>query len=75
MLQVVGAPTLEALIDQAVPASIRLKAPLELPDGQTEYQYLRDLRRLASQNELFKSFIGLGYYDCITPSVILRNVL
>jgi glycine dehydrogenase len=75
MLKVVGAASLEALIDEAVPASIRLKAPLELPDGQTEYQYLRDLRRLASRNHLFRSFIGLGYYDCITPSVIQRNVL
>jgi glycine dehydrogenase len=75
MLKAVGASSLEALMDETVPASIRLKAPLELPDGQTEYQYLRDLRQLASQNHLFKSFIGLGYYDCITPSVILRNVL
>jgi glycine dehydrogenase len=75
MLKVVGASSLEALIDEAVPASIRLKGPLELPEGQTEYQYLRDLRRLASRNHLFRSFIGLGYYDCITPSVIQRNVL
>src|SRR5207249_6750071 len=46
-----------------------------LPKGQSEYQYLRDLRRLAARNQIFKSFIGLGYYDCVTPSVILRNVL
>jgi glycine dehydrogenase len=75
MLKVVGASSLSALMDEVVPASIRLKAPLGLPDGQTEYQYLRDLRQLASRNDLFRSFIGLGYHDCITPSVILRNVL
>jgi glycine dehydrogenase len=75
MLKVVGAPSLEALIDEAIPASIRLTRPLDLPDGRTEYQYLRDLGRLASRNHLFRSFIGLGYYDCITPSVIRRNVL
>jgi glycine cleavage system P protein (glycine dehydrogenase) len=75
MLQVVGAPSLDALIDEAVPSRIRLKRPLRLPDGQSEYQFLRDLRALASRNHVFRSFIGLGYYDTITPSVIIRNVL
>ncbi len=75
MLKVVGAPSLDALMDEAIPSRIRLKKPLDLPDGQSEYEFLRELRKVASQNQLFRSFIGLGYYDCITPSVILRNVL
>src|SRR6185295_17662717 len=75
MLKVVGAPSLDALIDQAIPPRIRLREPLDVPDGITEYQFLRDLRRTASRNQVFRSFIGLGYSDTITPSVILRNVL
>ena len=75
MLKVVGAASLDELIDQAIPSRIRLRAPLNLPDGQSEYQFLRDLRTVASKNTVARSFIGLGYYDCITPSVILRNVL
>jgi glycine dehydrogenase len=75
MLKVVGASSLDALIDEAIPSRIRLTQPLDLPNGQSEYEFLRDLRRLAARNEVFKSYIGLGYHDCITPSVILRNVL
>ena len=75
MLKAVGAPSLDALVDEAIPARIRLKAPLGLPDGQSEYHFLRELRQVASRNQIFRSFIGLGYSDCITPSVILRNVL
>src|ERR671937_1871448 len=75
MLKVVGAPTLDALIDEAIPPRIRLKQPPDLPEGQSEYQFLRDLRRVASRNQVFRSYIGRGYYDCITPAVILRNVL
>jgi len=75
MLKVAGAPSLDALIDQAIPERIRLRKPLDVPDGRSEYQFLRDLRRVASRNQVYRSFIGLGYYDTITPSVILRNVL
>jgi glycine cleavage system P protein (glycine dehydrogenase) len=75
MLTAVGAVSLDALMDEVIPASIRLQKPLDLPVGQSEYEYLRDLRRLASRNQVFRSFIGLGYYDCVTPSVIMRNVL
>ena len=75
MLKVVGASSLEALMEEAVPARIRLKEPLNLPDGQSEQQYLRELRQIALRNQLFRSYIGLGYYDCFTPSVIQRNVL
>jgi glycine dehydrogenase len=75
MLEVAGASSLDALIDEAIPARIRLKQPLNLPDGESEYHFLRELRETASRNQIFRSFIGLGYADCITPSVILRNVL
>jgi glycine dehydrogenase len=75
MLAVVGAPSLDALIDDAVPPQIRLDQPLALPHGESEHRYLRDLRALASLNQVFASYIGLGYYGCVTPSVIQRNVL
>src|SRR6185503_5322175 len=75
MLNVIGAPSLDALMDQAIPARIRRAAPLNLPDGLSERQFLRELRQTASRNEIFRSFLGLGYYDCTTPSVIVRNVL
>ena len=75
MLSTVGASSLDALMDEAIPARIRLKAPLDLPNGTSEQAFLRDLRGVAAQNTLFRSYIGLGYYDTVTPSVILRNVL
>jgi glycine dehydrogenase len=75
MLQAVGAPSLDALIAEAIPSRIRLSKPLNLPDGLSEERFLRELRTIASRNTLFRSYIGLGYYDCVTPSVILRNVL
>src|SRR5581483_690616 len=75
MLAVVRAASLDALVDEAIPARIRLTKPLDLPAGESEYQFLRNLRSIAAKNQVFRSYIGLGYYDCITPSVILRNVL
>ena len=75
MLKAVGAASLDALMDQAIPAGIRLKAPLNLPDGQSEYEFLSELRGISGRNRINRSFIGYGYYDTITPSVILRNVL
>jgi glycine dehydrogenase len=75
MLTVVGAASIDALIDEAVPARIRLKKLLDLPAGQSEHRFLSDLRVLSAKNQVFRSFIGQGYYDCITPSVIVRNVL
>jgi len=75
MLAEIGAPSLDALIDEAIPPAIRLARPLDLPAGVSEYQFLRRLRQVAAQNQVFRSFIGLGYYGCVTPSVILRNVL
>ena len=75
MLELVGAASLDALAAEAIPESIRLQAPLDLPAGQSEHRYLRDLRDVAARNQEFRSYIGLGYYDCVTPSVIQRNVL
>ncbi|HVH58499.1 MAG TPA: hypothetical protein VM791_19695, partial [Vicinamibacterales bacterium] len=74
MLRTIGVPSLDALIEQTVPADIRLPRPLEMPAAETEFGYLRRLRTIASRNRVARSFIGMGYYDCITPSVILRNV-
>ncbi|HEY7290526.1 MAG TPA: aminomethyl-transferring glycine dehydrogenase [Vicinamibacterales bacterium] len=75
MLKVIGSPSMDALIDDAIPARIRMKHALNLPPGQSEDHFLRELRTTAARNKVYRSFIGLGYYDCITPSVILRNVL
>ena len=72
MLATVGAPSLDALIDEAIPASIRRKAPVALPPGESEHAYLTRLKGVAEKNRVLRSFIGLGYYDTITPSVIRR---
>jgi glycine dehydrogenase len=75
MLATLGVATLDELIDQAVPQVIRSHKPLELPDAKSETEVLSELRQLAEQNQLFRSFIGLGYSGCITPPVIQRNIL
>ena len=75
MLHTLGLESLEQLIDQAVPDSIRLRRPLDLGPGISERESLDDLRALASQNEVRRSYLGLGYHGTITPAVILRNVL
>jgi glycine dehydrogenase len=75
MLKEIGASSLDALIDEAIPASIRLRAPLNLPDAESEHEYLRRLTQIARKNRIFRSYIGLGYHDTVTPSVILRMVM
>ena len=75
MLELLGRPSLDALIDEAVPKQIRLQAPLQLPAGRGEHEVLGELKTIAGQNQVFRSYIGMGYYDCITPAVILRNIL
>src|SRR6266568_1303613 len=75
MLAVCGFPSLDALIDAAVPAQIRLRRPLNLPPSRSEHGLLNELRELAARNQIFRSFIGAGYSDCITPTVIQRNIL
>ncbi len=74
MLQTIGLSSLDELIDKTVPASIQYKEPLQLPAPQNEYEYLQELKKIARQNKVFKTYIGQGYYGTITPSVILRNV-
>jgi len=74
MLEAIGVPSLDALIDQTIPPAIRSHAPPELPEAETEHAYLRRLRSIAARNTVARSYIGMGYYGCITPSVILRNV-
>ena len=75
MLRAVGAASLDELIDETIPADIRFAGALDLPAPVGEYELLAELRALAAKNEVWKSFIGMGYSDCITPPVILRNVL
>ncbi|MDG2617233.1 aminomethyl-transferring glycine dehydrogenase [Thermoleptolyngbya sichuanensis XZ-Cy5] len=75
MLATLGLGSLEELIDRAVPTAIRLQQPLNLGAGQSEYELLKELRAIAAQNQLFRSFIGMGYANTITPPVIQRNIL
>jgi glycine dehydrogenase len=75
MLKKIGASSVDELIAQTVPAAIRLKKPLNLPSGMSEYQYHKHLRGVAAKNKVFKTYIGLGYYNTIVPAVIQRNIL
>ena len=75
MLRTIGVPTLDALMDDAIPPSIRLPELPAWPPAESEHQFLARLRAVAARNAGVRSFIGLGYYGCVTPSVILRNVL
>ncbi|MBD3880841.1 aminomethyl-transferring glycine dehydrogenase [Phormidium tenue FACHB-886] len=75
MLQALGLASLSELIDRTVPASIRLKQPLQIGAGRSEYELLKELKAIAVQNQIYRSFIGMGYANCITPPVIQRNIL
>ena len=75
MLAVVGAATVDELIDQTVPANIRLEGEMDLPAAKSEFEFLNEFKALASKNQVFKSYIGMGYYNTVVPGVILRNVL
>src|SRR6478672_2894320 len=74
MLRTIGVPSIDTLIEQTIPSGIRLRKPLDLPEADTEHGYLRRLGEIAARNTSARSYIGMGYYDCVTPSVILRNV-
>jgi len=74
MLALLGCKNLDELVDAAVPQKIRLETELKLPAARSEFEALAELRRVASDNKVFRSFIGQGYYDTITPPVIQRNV-
>src|SRR5262245_58358461 len=75
MLDALGLSTLDDLVEKTVPEQIRTQRPLNLPEGRGEYELLAELKKVASKNKVFRSFIGMGYYDCIIPPVIQRNVL
>src|SRR5216117_344603 len=75
MLSDVGFESLGTLIDAAVPKNIRLDRPLNLPEAKSEREALAELRMITKRNKVARSFIGAGYYDCITPPVIQRNIL
>ncbi len=75
MLHTIGRDSLEALTDAIVPASIKSAAPLALPEAITEVEALAKIRAIADKNQVFRSFIGQGYYGTHTPNVILRNIL
>ena len=75
MLELLGYNSLDAMIDAAVPKRIRMTRPLAIHEARSEFDALRDIRAMASKNDLFRSYIGMGYHDCITPPVIQRNIL
>lgn len=74
MLSTIGVQSLQQLIDKTLPETIRLKKELNLPKAQTEFEYLGELKKVAEKNKIYNNYIGQGYYNTITPSVILRNV-
>jgi len=75
MLKKTGVSSLEQLINETLPPAIRLKAPLKLAKGMNEFEYLTHLKEIASKNKIYKTYIGLGYYNTILPGVIQRNIL
>jgi glycine dehydrogenase len=74
MLEVIGVNDLDTLIHETVPDNIRMKRELNIPEALSEYEYLKDLAKIAAKNKVFRSYIGQGYNGTITPSVILRNI-
>lgn len=74
MLSVIGVDSVDALIDKTIPSAIRSPKPLNIPSALSEQDYLRMLKHISIKNKVFKTYIGQGYYDTVTPSVILRNV-
>jgi glycine dehydrogenase len=74
MLKTIGEPDFDTLISKTVPSAIRMQHELDLPKAMGEHQYLQHIKEVSMQNKVYKNYIGQGYYDTITPSVILRNV-
>jgi glycine dehydrogenase len=75
MLDFLGLASLDALIEKTIPRSIRMQSSLRLPESDGESAVLARLRDIASKNQICRSFLGMGYHDCITPAVIQRNIL
>ena len=74
MLQAIGTASLDSLMNETIPASIRLPHALDVPAALSEQAYLEELKTISLQNKVMKNYIGMGYYPCITPTVILRNI-
>jgi len=74
MLETIGLSGIDELISQTIPSDIRLTEPLSLPEALTEQEYAEEITRIASQNKIFTSYIGMGWYDTVTPAAIYRNV-
>jgi glycine dehydrogenase len=74
MLKVLGVDSIDQLIDQTIPSAIRCKEDLPLPTDMTEFEYLKELKKTAAMNKVYRTYIGLGYSGTVTPSAILRNV-
>ncbi len=75
MVTSIGTSSVEQLIEEAIPTLIRKKEPLNLPPALNEFEYLKRIQEVAKKNQVFKSFIGQGYYNCVVPTVIQRNIL
>ena len=75
MLKTVGYSSIDRLINDVVPEQIQDTQPLKLDQAWTEFDILNELKEIASKNDIYQSFIGMGYYNCITPLVIQRNIL
>ncbi len=75
MLEAIGVNSIGQLIDETIPSSIRMKEGLDLPEGMNEYEYISHIKEIGAKNKIFKTYIGMGYYNTITPGVILRNIL
>jgi glycine dehydrogenase len=75
MLGVIACESLDDMIDKTVPAAIKIKQPLQLGEARGEYELLQELKAIASKNQVWRSYIGTGYYNCITPPIIQRNIL
>src|SRR5690606_19483436 len=74
MLQLIGVSSLEQLVDETIPAGIRIQGEIDIPSALSESDYIESLKKIALKNKVAKSFIGYGYYGTVTPNVILRNV-
>ena len=75
ILKTIGVESVEELLNQTIPDNIRLKKDLNIPEGISEMEFLKEIKKLSSLNKNFKTYIGLGYHDTFTPSVIQRNIL
>ncbi|MBO4738137.1 MAG: aminomethyl-transferring glycine dehydrogenase [Bacteroidales bacterium] len=74
MLKVIGVSSLDELIEKTIPSAIRLPKALNLPEGMSEYEFINHIRALAAQNKIYRTYIGMGYYNTVVPAVIMRNV-